>query len=423
MNSIKEVNTKSIENLIEEGSDFEEIPETNKVEEKESKEPYITKEFESFDDMGLKKNLLRGIYSYGFEKPSFIQKKGIVPMTKGKDCIFQAQAGTGKTGTFVIGSLQVIDEKLPEVQAIIVSHTHELAEQTQNVINGIGSYLGLKTTLCIGGQSLRHSIKEIKNGAQVVSGTPGRLIHMIESGLIKLDHLKVVIIDEADELLSEGFMEQLEVIIKSIPSTSQICIFSATIPHEIKDISKLFLNDPVKIFVKKEELTLEGIRQFYVNVEIEDYKLLTLCDLFKMISISQAIIYINEIKKASDVYEELKERNYTASVIHAKMDQKERSDIIKDFRRGAIRTLISTDLMARGIDIQQVSIVINYDLPSMKNKAAYIHRIGRSGRFGRKGVAISFATGGDSGKLRALESYYKTEIKPMPSPDEIEKML
>lgn len=423
MNSVEEVNAKPIENLIEEDSDIEEVEEVKKVEEVESKQPYVIKEHESFDDMHLKKKLLRGIYSYGFEKPSAIQKKGIIPMTEGKDCIFQAQAGTGKTGTFIIGSMQVIDEKLPEVQAIIVSHTRELAEQTLNVMNGIGSYLGIKTTLCVGGKSIKHSIKEIKNGAQIVSGTPGRLIHMIESGLINLDHLKITIIDEADELLSEGFMEQLEVIIKNIPGSSQICIFSATIPNEIKDISKLFLNDPVKIFVKKEELTLEGIRQFYVDVVQEDYKLPTLCDLFKMISISQSIIYINEIKKANEVYKELKERSYTASVIHSGMDQTERSEIIKDFRRGTVRTLISTDLMARGIDIQQVSIVINYDLPSMKNKASYIHRIGRSGRFGRKGVAISFATTGDNSKLRALESYYKTEIKEMPSPDEIEKML
>merc|ERR1711948_103264 len=245
-----------------------------------------------------------------------------------------------------------------------------------------------------------------------MGGTPGRVFDMVSKRHLKIDNLVTFVLDEADEMLSRGFKDQIYDIFKTLPPNVQVCLFSATMPPEILDLTTKFMRDAVRILVKKDELTLEGIRQFYVAIEKEEWKLDTLCDLYETLTITQAIIYCNTRRKADRLAKEMMGRDFTVSTMHAELDQKERDLIMREFRSGSSRVLISTDLLARGIDVQQVSLVINYDLPT--NRENYIHRIGRSGRFGRKGVAINFLTQGDVRYLRDIEQFYTTEISEMP---------
>jgi translation initiation factor 4A len=367
----------------------------------------------TFDNMKLKDNLLRGIFAYGFEKPSEIQKRAIPALLSGKDTIAQAQSGTGKTGAFTISCLERIDISLEKCQAIILSPIRELSDQIHKVILALGQHIGVKVTLCIGGTRVRDNIDELKRGTHVVVGTPGRVYDLIkEKKALKTEHLKMFILDEADEMLSRGFIDQIKDIFQVIPEDIQVCLFSATLPNEILTLTEQFMRNPIKILVKNEELTLEGIKQFYVAVEQEKWKFDTLCDLYSTLTITQAMIYANTKRKVDFLANELHERDFDISVIHSDMSQDERKQVMKEFRSGASRILLSTDLLARGIDVQQVSLVINYDLPT--NKESYIHRIGRSGRFGRKGVAINFVTNDDVSKLREIEAFYNTQVEEMP---------
>lgn len=370
------------------------------------------KRYNNFDDMELKENLLRGIYSYGFEKPSVIQQKAIIPMISGQDIIAQAQSGTGKTGTFSIGVLQKIDTTLNACQAIILSPSRELALQTFNVMNNLNTYLKIKINLCIGG--ITQNYKELRNNNHIVVGTPGRINNLIENNIIKTNNLKLVVIDEADEMLSYEFQSQIRDIIIKVPEKSQICLFSATISKDVLDLTDKFMNNPQQILIKNEELTLEGIKQFYIMVGENKYKLDVLKDLYKTISLGQTIIYVNNIKRVENLCKLLERENYSVTFIHGNMEQKERNEIMNNFRLGKERVLITTDLLARGIDIQQVSVVINYDLPPLKRKDNYIHRIGRSGRYGKKGVAINFVTNMDSFIIEELMKFYNTQIEEMP---------
>jgi translation initiation factor 4A len=367
-------------------------------------------EIDNFDDMKLKKKVLRGIYAYGFEKPSAIQSKAIPVVMSGKDIIGQAQSGTGKTGTFVIGMLQRIDCRKLELQAIIMAPTRELADQIKRVTDNIGSYSKVKTCLCVGGTDTRENIKELRAGVHVVIGTPGRIQHMVNTKALVGKYVKMFILDEADQMLSTDFKFQVRDIVDIIPRDSQICIFSATLSHDVLDITKKFMNHPTKILVKNELLTLEGIKQFFIALKKEQWKLGTLIDLYEKINVSQSIIYVNTKQKADYVVKQLREKDFTVACIHG--DQSDRKKIMEEFRTGKSRVLVTTDLLARGIDIQQVSIVINYDLPN--DIASYLHRIGRSGRFGRKGVAINFVCDSDVTQFRSIESYYNTQIDEMP---------
>lgn len=372
------------------------------------------KNYNNFDEMELKENLLRGIYSYGFEKPSLIQQQAIVPIIKGYDIIAQAQSGTGKTGTFSISILEKIDNRLNYCQAIIISPIRELAVQTYNVIKNLGLYLNININLCIGGTDLIKNFKEFKDTVHIVVGTPGRIYDLINKRILKIDHLKILVIDEADEMLSYGFQEQIKEIINKIPISTQICLFSATISNDILDISKKFMKDTKHILVKNDELTLEGIKQFYIAVGEDKYKLMILKDLYKTLKLGQTIIYVNTIRRIEHLSQQLEEDNYPVVYIHGNMEQAERNIIMKQFRMGSSRILITTDLLARGIDIQQISLVINYDMPSIRKKENYIHRIGRSGRFGRKGIAINFVTNNDYRIKEELEKFYNTQIQEMP---------
>jgi translation initiation factor 4A len=369
--------------------------------------------YDSFEDMGLKDEVLRGIYAYGFEKPSEIQKRGIVKMMEGKDIIAQAQSGTGKTATFTIGMLESLDLSSNTNQVLIMSHTRELSQQIHNVIKQISKYLKVNVNLSVGGVSVTENISSLRKRPHVIIGTPGRVLDMINKKYINVNTLKMLILDEADEMLSHIFINQIYDIFQNLPPTIQVCLFSATMNKSFFSITQKFMRDPVKILVKTEELTLEGIKQFYIDLEKNEFKYDTLCDIYSTISISQSIIYCNSIKIVDIISNKLNNDDFSVACIHGNMNQEERNKVIKEFRDGKSRVLISTDLLSRGIDIQQISIVINYDVP--KNVDNYIHRIGRSGRYGRKGVAINFVTNNDREQLSSIEKYYNTDIPELPN--------
>jgi translation initiation factor 4A len=368
---------------------------------------------DNFDNLGLQEDLLRGIYAYGFEKPSAIQQRAIMPLVKGHDMIAQAQSGTGKTATFTIGILQRLDFSVIECQALILAPTRELAQQIQKVVVALGDYLGAKCHACIGGTRVSDDMSKLRSGVHIVVGTPGRVYDMLCRNVLRPDRIKLFILDEADEMLSRGFKDQIYDIFQALPPRVQVGLFSATMPSEALEITERFMREPVRILVKRDELTLEGIKQFYIAVDREEWKLDTLCDLYDTLNITQAVIFCNTRRKVDYLTDKMRAREFTVSSTHGDVGQKERDVILNEFRTGSSRVLITTDLLARGIDVQQVSLVINYDLP--RNLENYIHRIGRSGRFGRKGVAINFVTQEDVGALRELEKFYNTQIEEMPA--------
>jgi len=370
---------------------------------------------ETFDDMELHTKLVRGIYGYGFEKPSSIQQRAIVPIIKGRDVIAQAQSGTGKTATFAISTLQSIDTSLKAVQALILAPTRELANQIIKVLTALGDYMEASCYACIGGTNVRNEIKMLKEGGyQIIVGTPGRVLDMIANrGAIDTSTIKMFILDEADEMLSKGFKDGIYDIFRELPGNIQVVLLSATMPDEVLDVTKRFMRNPATILVKRDELTLEGIRQFYVDVEREDWKFDTLVELYESLTIVQAVIFVNTRRKVDWLTDKMKAKEFVVSAMHGDMDQRERNVIMQEFRSGSSRVLITTDLLARGIDVQQVSLVINYDLPNQRE--TYIHRIGRSGRFGRKGVAINFVTRDDARVLQDIEQHYSTRIAELPN--------
>lgn len=370
--------------------------------------------------MGLKEDLLRGIYAYSacvlltpdFEKPSAIQQRAIMPILRGRDVIAQAQSGTGKTATFSISMLQTVDTSLREAQALVLSPTRELATQIQSVVLALGDYMNVQCHACIGGTSVGEDIRKLEYGQHIVSGTPGRVFDMIRRRHLRTKNIKMLVLDESDELLNLGFKDQIYDIYRYLPPATQVVLVSATLPHDVLEMTTKFMTDPVRILVKRDELTLEGIKQFFVAVEQEDWKFDTLCDLYDTLTITQAVLFCNTRRKVDWLTERLRENHFQVSSMHGEMPQKERDAIMSEFRQGSSRVLITTDVWARGIDVQNVSLVINYDLPT--NRENYIHRIGRSGRFGRKGVAINFVTNDDVKVLRDIEQYYSTQIDEMP---------
>jgi len=369
--------------------------------------------YSSFSDMGLKPNLLKGLFSYGFEKPSNIQQKAIMPFVKGNDLIAQSQSGTGKTATFSIGVLQNINENNNFAQAIILAPTRELAKQIYEVVNELSKFTKIKTKLIIGGR--RHSkytYQNLDENCHLIIGTPGRISDNLEKGRISNDNLKMLVLDEADEMLSMGFRNQIMMIFNKLPENRQIGFFSATMPKEMLDITHMFMKHPKKILIKNEDLTLEGIKQFYIALEHENDKYDCMVDLYSTISVTMAIIYCNSKKKVEWLADLMREQNFEISCITGDMTEDERNHVMKQFRNGVTRVLITTDLLSRGIDVQQISLVLNYDIPF--EKETYIHRIGRSGRYGRKGVAINFVTGKDYKQFKDIESFYDTKIEELP---------
>lgn len=393
-----------------------EIKMENKIkdENKETKNDYEVVNFLNFDDMNLKPNILKGIYSYGFEKPSSIQQKAIVPLAKGYDIIAQSQSGTGKTGTFSIGILERINFDEDFTQALILAPTRELASQIHDVIKSLSCYADkLKIQLAIGGirrKNLGKWEKPVEN--HIIIGTPGRVLDNIKRKKIYVDKLKVFALDEADEMLSRGFVDQIYDIFQFIPTKAQIALFSATLPQEVLELSKKFITDPINILVKREELTLEGIKQFYIGLEKRSHKIDTLIDLFETISVTQCIIFVNKKRDADNLYNILLENGFGVGLIIGSMQQEDRDKVIKSFRNGDTRVLITTGLLSRGFDVQQVSLVINYDIPN--DKESYIHSSGRCGRWGRKGCVINLVTENEYENLKAIEKFYETQIEELP---------
>ena len=366
----------------------------------------------SFDSIGLREELLRGIYAYGFEKPSAVQQRAIVPIIKGRDVIVQSQSGTGKTAVFCLGALQCVSVPEKQTQVIILSPTRELAEQSQKVCLGLGDYMNAQIHCCVGGKKVSDDIRALEGGAHIVSGTPGRVFHMIQERHLSTQKVKMLILDEADEMLNKGFKEQVYDIYRFLPPSTQVVLVSATLPQDILEMTHKFMNNPFRILVKRDELTLEGIKQFFISVEKEHWKFDTLCDLYDTLTITQAVIFCNTKQKVDWLSDKMKKANFTVAAMHGDMPQKERDMIMQQFRAGKARVLITTDLWGRGIDVQQVSLVICYDLPT--NRELYLHRIGRGGRFGRKSVAINFVTDDDIKTLREIEQFYSTQIDEMP---------
>lgn len=377
---------------------------------------YEVRSIENWDDLPeVKQELLRGIYAHGFETPSPIQKKAIVPLFDGKDIIAQAQSGTGKTGCFTIGTLQRIDSDIQTTQALIMAPTRELSCQIKKVLDAIGNMIpNLTSQLLVGGTSTDADGEKLtKNTPQVVIGCPGRIHDMIRRKRLQMKDLKLVIMDEADEMLSHGFKEQVYNIFQFLPTNVQVALFSATLPNEIANLTEKFMRDPVKILVKAEQLTLEGIEQYYVALDTDEYKYEALKDLYGVLSLSQSIIYCNSVRRVEELYEAMMTDNFPVCRIHSNMDKHERQASFNEFASGKMRVLISSNVTARGIDVQQVSTVINFDIPKCVN--TYLHRIGRSGRWGRKGMGINFVTKRDIHSMKEIEQHYHTEIKELPA--------
>jgi translation initiation factor 4A len=375
---------------------------------------YEPREINNWEDLEAKMDLLRGIYAIGFETPSPIQKKAISPMFDKKDVIAQAQSGTGKTGCFAVASLQLTDVTKSVPQVLILSPTRELAMQTQHVIDTIGNQMkGMKTQLLIGGTSTEEDIRKLnENSPQIIIGCPGRVHDMMRRKRLQTKDLKLIVIDEADEMLSSGFKEQVYNIFQFMPNEIQVGLFSATMPIELHSLTEKFMRNPIKILVKSEQLTLEGIEQFYIALDSDDQKYDALKDLYGIISMSQCIIYCNSVKRVSDLYDAMTADNFPVCQIHSNMEKEDRNASYEAFKSGSQRVLISSNVTARGIDIQQVSTVVNFDVPKCIH--TYLHRIGRSGRWGRKGIGINFVTRRDARNIKDVENHYQTQIKELP---------
>jgi superfamily II DNA/RNA helicase len=371
--------------------------------------PYI----DTFEDekLGLKQEILNGIFANGFQKPSPIQRIGIKPIVDRRDLVLQSHSGSGKTATFVTGLLQVLKFEEKRTQIVVVSNTKELAEQIKDVFLDLSKYCEVTYALCMGGDlSTRYYDGPLTE--QVIIGTPGRICDMMYRKMIAAEGVELLIIDEADEVLSSGFRKQVRGIIQSLSKNCQIVLSSATIPQEMSMlVDKILREDHVKILVKDEELTLDEIKQFYVALD-DFMKVEVLFDIYQSISIGQCIIYCNTKERADKLKWEFDDKGYQAGILHGSMIAQERKTIMDAFRNGKFRILITTDVMARGIDVQEVSLVINFDMP--KYSQTYIHRIGRSGRFGRTGVAINFVTRKEKSILNFIERQFHTRIAPLP---------
>lgn len=386
---------------------------------KEAPEEYVYNselyEFENWDNLDLDSDILRGIYSFGFERPSVIQQKSIKPLIMGKDVIAQAQSGTGKTGSFVVGALSKVNLKLNHPQCLILSPTRELTIQTENVVRNLGHMMkDLRVLSLYGGAPIEESIHQLKtNPPHIICGCTGRVYDLMRRRQINGHKIKLLILDEADEMLSSGFQEQVYNIFTLLSNEVQVALFSATLPDHILSLTRRFMRDPVKIVVVPERLSLDGIAQYYVNTPSDKDKYEVLGDIFSRVTVSHTFIYCNSVRRVIDLYEALKADGYPVCCIHSNMERSERDNNFAAFRLGECRVMISSNVTARGIDVQQVSTVINFDLPKCEN--TYLHRIGRSGRWGRKGVAINFVTARDVRDLNNIRHHYRIAIDEMPA--------
>lgn len=379
---------------------------------------YQVPPIQNWDELDLPTDLLRGIYAYGFEKPSPIQQKAIQPMMEGRDVVVRSPSGLGKSGCFIIGALSKIQIHKNNTQVLILSPTRELTTQTAKVVSNIGNFIkGLQVNTFVGGQGQernnnRQNMFSAKNTPHIICGCPGKVYDMLQRGTISGQHIRLIVLDEADEMLSSGFQQQVYSILQYLPNDVQVCLFSATIPDNLRTIIYKITQNAVSICVKQEQLTLDGICQYYIAVNDDKQKYESLKHLFSFINMSHTIIYCNSIIRVQDLYEAMRDDQFPVCCIHSNMDKVDRDSAFRDFKSGACRVLISSNVTARGIDIQQVSVVINFDVPNCVH--TYLHRIGRSGRWGRKGVAINLITSRDAPNMKKIEEHYSTQIHELP---------
>ena len=372
-----------------------------------------------FDELNIDERILRAIEDMGFEETSPIQTQAIPAVCEGIDVVGQAQTGTGKTAAYTIPMLMKIDPQIKKPQAIVLCPTRELAVQVAEEIRKLAKYMSdIKVLPVYGGQEIVRQIKSLKTGVQIIVGTPGRVMDHMRRKTVKFDNINMVILDEADEMLDMGFREDMETILTETPEDRQTVMFSATMPKAIMDIARNFQKDARIIKVVRKELTVSNIEQFYYEVRPKN-KTEVLCRLIDIYNPRLSVVFCNTKRQVDELISELKGRGYFADGIHGDMKQQQRDRVMDDFRSGKVDILIATDVAARGIDVDDVDMVLNYDIP--QDEEYYVHRIGRTGRAGRSGMALSFISGKEVYKLKDIERYCKTKIlaKPVPSLDDV----
>ena len=372
-----------------------------------------------FDELIIDERILRAIEDMGFEETSPIQTQAIPAVCEGIDVVGQAQTGTGKTAAYTIPMLMKIDPQIKKPQAIVLCPTRELAVQVAEEIRKLAKYMSdIKVLPVYGGQEIVRQIKSLKTGVQIIVGTPGRVMDHMRRKTVKFDNINMVILDEADEMLDMGFREDMETILTETPEDRQTVMFSATMPKAIMDIARNFQKDARIIKVVRKELTVSNIEQFYYEVRPKN-KTEVLCRLIDIYNPRLSVVFCNTKRQVDELISELKGRGYFADGIHGDMKQQQRDRVMDDFRSGKVDILIATDVAARGIDVDDVDMVFNYDIP--QDEEYYVHRIGRTGRAGRSGMALSFISGKEVYKLKDIERYCKTKIlaKPVPSLDDV----
>jgi len=363
-----------------------------------------------FEEFCLSRPLLMGIFEKGWEKPSPIQEASIPGALLGRDILARAKNGTGKTGAYVIPVLQQLDVTQNHIQALIIVPTRELALQTSQICIELSKHMKARVMVTTGGTNLKDDILRIMENVHVIIATPGRILDLMEKKVAKMDKCKMLVMDEADKLLSQDFTKMLDNVIAFLPSDRQILLFSATFPVTVRDFMQKHLKDPMEINLM-EELTLKGVTQYYAFVQ-EKQKVHCLNTLFSKLQINQSIIFCNSTQRVELLAKKIAELGYSCYYIHAKMSQPHRNRVFHEFRQGNCRNLVCSDLFTRGIDIQAVNVVINFDFPKMAE--TYLHRIGRSGRFGHLGIAINLITYEDRHNLQRIENELGTDIKPIP---------
>lgn len=374
-----------------------------------------------FEDLQISEELKRAIADIGFEEPSPIQEKAIPFILNGKDVIGQAQTGTGKTAAFGIPALEIVNPMQNNLQVMILCPTRELAIQATEELNKLGKYKeGINILAVYGGQPIDRQIKALKRGVQIIIGTPGRIMDHMNRKTIKTESIKMIVLDEADEMLDMGFREDIEMIIKDMPKDKQTVLFSATMPKPILDLSKQYQTNAEFIKVVHKQLTVPSIEQRYLEVK-ESSKIEVLSRLVDIRSPKLSVVFCNTKKRVDEVVAQLQSRGYFAEGLHGDMKQQQRDRVMSKFRNGTVEILVATDVAARGIDVDDVEIVFNYDLP--QDEEYYVHRIGRTGRAGRSGVAYTFVAGKAIRKLKDIEQYAKIKIKreEVPTASDVEE--
>ncbi|KAF9532711.1 DEAD-domain-containing protein [Crepidotus variabilis] len=373
--------------------------------------------FLSFENMGLKPELLRGVQAYGWERPAGVQQRAIVPTVKGLDVIVRDRAGTAKTTALAISVIQQVDVSIQSTQILILVATRELAQQLQSLIVALGDFMDIKCHACVGGIKVREDIAKLLEIPHIVVGTPGRTFDMIQRNVLKTDAIKLFCFDEADEMFARGFKDPIYETYALLPKGVQVILLTATLPADVEEATQTFMSNPVKIILKWDQVNIEGFKHFFVAVEKDEEKIQELVKLYETISLTQAVIFCNLKRTVTSLAEMMYARGFKTSVVHTELDEATCNNLIHEFRSGSSRILVTTDQLSARVNgnVGGISLVINYDLPATKND--YGLRLCPGGSFGRKGVAINFITSVDVRMLKDIEQYYHIHIDKMVDPD------